>query len=201
MKRLVTFTLVITMLFALAISASASNQDFISRSAVSIEGSATTVSAGESAYIDITVANLADRGMPDVSIWINGSRFGRPVDIAKGGALVSQYAINTDTDGVLTFDVEVWTRINNKNFAQLLSSKTITIEVGAEDLLKKMNDAIDNGDYYGDGPITIIVDGVEYVFTSNSGNYNGYGSLFCWVDGVEYRLERNAHSLLGVYIN
>ena len=66
-------------------------------------------------------------------------------------------------------------------------------------LLDQLNDAI--GGAVGTGPITITVDGVDYVFTSNSGNYNGNGSLFCTVDGVVYRLERNKHGIIGIYIN
>ena len=75
----------------------------------------------------------------------------------------------------------------------------VPAEKGPEKPMKdKLNDAIANGDYYGTGPITVIVDGVEYVFVSNSGNYNGNGTLFCTIDGVEYKLDRNAHGIKGV---
>ncbi|MCL1905704.1 MAG: FapA family protein [Clostridiales bacterium] len=65
-------------------------------------------------------------------------------------------------------------------------------------LLDQLNDAIANGDYYGDGPITVVINGVEYVFESNNGNYNGNGTLFCTIDGVVYKLDRNAKGIKGV---
>ena len=67
-------------------------------------------------------------------------------------------------------------------------------------MLEKFNEAIENGDWYynEDGSITVVIDGIEYVFTSKSGNYNGNGTLFCTVNGVEYKLDRNAKGIKGV---
>jgi hypothetical protein len=181
------------------------NQDFTD-TPVSVIASNESVLVGEETQIVVTIENIADRGLPDVSILVDGECINSYDEIGKGETV--EYVIDVDTSEVGTqdFKIKVWTRLGNKNFGTMLYSQKITIAVTQpiveeKPLEDKFNDAIKNGDVSGIGPIVLTVDGVDYSFTSNSGNYNGYGSLFCTVDGVVYRLERNNNGLIGVFVN
>ena len=283
-KRILAVLLITAFVCAMTVFAFAapakdtSNQDFA--------GTLVDVSVSDDVYVDdyaqiaISIENVADRGLPDVTIWINGNCERVYSEIGKGKTVEFIFDnICTDVAGDQFFDIVVWTRMGNKNFQDILYSGTATLNVmvrhvcnfvrteypptctedgyainvcecgeveegyweylGAachdyevtvaypteteggyttntcricgynynydftaplttKTILDKFNDAIQNGDYYGTGPIYLVVDGVAYEFISNSGNYNGNGTLFCTIEGVEYKLIRNNAGLVRV---
>ena len=115
-----------------------------------------------------------------------------PADPARTGYTFTGWFIDENCANLFNFNTPIISDITL--FAGWMENVT------EKTLLEQFNEAIENGDYYGDGPITVIIDGVEYVFVSKSGNYNGNGTLFCTVNGVEYKLDRNAKGIKGVKI-
>ena len=57
-------------------------------------------------------------------------------------------------------------------------------------MLDKLNAAIAIGNYSGNGPTTVKVDGVDYVFTTKNNNYNGNVNMECTINGKVYVLYR-----------
>ena len=209
MKRNLWTLVAVTLVVAVAFPSFAApakdnaNQDFTG-TPVDVAAPA-SVMVGDAASVTISIKNVADRGLPQVTIFVNGVQKASFDEIAKGATKSFTFNVDTAAAGAQSFEIVVWTRKGNKNFEDILYSETTTITVVApvaeKPMEEKFNDAIKNGEVSGTGPIVITVDGVAHEFVSNSGNYNGNGSLFCWVDGVEYRLERNKNGLIGVFVN
>ena len=180
------------------------NQDFTGTPVDVVVSTDETIFVGDEVTITITVENIADRGLPQLSIWVNGEQVAFWNEVGKGKTAGYEIDVDTSKTGEQSFDIVVWTRLGNKNFQDILYSGTTEITVVAPPetpLVDKLNDAIKNGDFIATGPIVLIVDEVPYTFTSKSGNYNGNGTLFCTVDGVEYKLERNNNGPTRVITN
>jgi len=96
------------------------NQDFT--------GTPVTVETTDS-EVKITIQNVADRGLPDVSIWSNGVRVASYAEIGKGKTVTHVINVNTNLVGIQTFDIVVWTRLGNKNFQDILFADTAVVEV------------------------------------------------------------------------
>jgi len=147
------------------------------------------VLVGEEAKITIAVENIANRGMPQVGIWVNGVRVAYTDEIGKGKSFDYTIDVDTSTDGEQSFAIVVWTRLGNPNFQDILFDKTVVVTVIApepEPLVNQLNDALAAGEYtyiFGSSPptLTIVIDGVSYVFTAN-GNFNGNNKLECCDD-------------------
>jgi hypothetical protein len=164
-----------------------------------------SVFVGDEAQITITVENTADRGLPQISIWVDGTRVVFYSEIAKGASVSYSFDLDTSEAGEQSFDIEVWTRKNNVNYADLLNSGTVTIEVvepepevktPAEwraDITNAINDAIaaQGVNNIADlvvvtnnrSSITLTIDGEVYVFTGGAG-INADKSLT--IDDVTY---------------
>ena len=204
MKKLLSFMLVLTMLFALAIPAMAApakdnaNQDFT--------GTPVTVNApdevlvNEDAQVIVTVTNVADRGLPDVTIWVNSVCVKSYSEIGKGKSVEIVIDVDTAEAGVQAFDVVVWTRLGNKNFQDKLYEGTTTIAVvepvpeektveqWLEDLNDALNKAISDGTFEivntnNKTYVTLTVDGVDYTFEGGNGVRS---DKVCYIDGVAY---------------
>jgi hypothetical protein len=189
------------------------NQDF-EGTPVIVTASAESVYVDEEAQITISVENIADRGLPDVSIWVNNVRVAFYSDIGKGKIVAFTYDVDTSVADTFEFAIEVWTRLDNKNFeALLLGDETITITVvepeptgrTPEQWRDAIRDAITtaldgNTDIRtlvedilgGKGTqITVTIDGKPYVFTSN-GDANSDKSLI--IEGRTYIINIKGNS-------
>jgi hypothetical protein len=180
------------------------NQDFTG-TPVSVAVTTSYALIDEEAQIVITVENMAERGLPDVSIWINNARVKLYSDIGKGKSIEFVFDVDTSKAGEFDFDIEVWTRKGNKNFEAILGepvTKTMTVVPSVEDektLLDALNDALEGITNSGDGPITVTVDGIDYVFETNNQNYNGNPkTLFCNIDGIKYKLVTSGNGALTI---
>jgi hypothetical protein len=171
-----------------------------------------TVFVNDEAQIVITIENnVLDRGLPQVSIWVNGERVAFYSDIAKGATVEYVVEVDTAVAGEQTFDIEVWTRKNNVNYADLLGEGTITIDVVQPEPIGRTpaewRDAITdvisqtlNGANIqtivvqtsnGGTQIILEIDGEPHYFTSN-GNTNSDKS--CVIDGVTYTINIQGNS-------
>ncbi|MDR0492849.1 MAG: hypothetical protein LBH74_04325 [Nitrososphaerota archaeon] len=163
-----------------------------------------SVFVGDDAQITITVENTADRGLPQVSIWVDGTRVAFYSEIAKGASVSYSFALNTAEAGEQNFDIEVWTRKSNVNYADLLNEGTVTIEVvkkekSTEQWKADITDAItqaiadanvaniaglvtvvNNKSY-----ITLTIDGVERAFEGGAGLNS---DKLLTIDGVTYTI-------------
>ncbi|MCL2122267.1 MAG: hypothetical protein FWH28_08485 [Clostridiales bacterium] len=204
MKKIITIALVLvlTLVFSAPVLAN-ENQDFT--------GTPVTVSApesvlvGESAQIVISVENIADRGLPQLSIWINGEEMAFYEEIHKAETIEFVWDIDTDATGEQTFAISVWTRIGNVNFAAELYAGTVTVNVAAkaitaENIVDAINEAIADA---GAANITALVEvannqssitlnifGVEYVFVGGAGVNS---DKRCVIDGVTYSITIQAN--------
>ena len=119
-------TLTIALALAFAIPALAApakdnpNQDFT--------GTPVTVEKTDS-EVKISITNVADRGLPDVSIWSNDVRVASYSEIGKGKTVTHVINVNTNLVGTQTFDIVVWTRLGNKNFQDILFADTVVVDV------------------------------------------------------------------------
>jgi len=119
-------TLIIALALAVAVPALAApakhnpNQDFTG-TPVTVETTASEVK--------ITITNIADRGLPDVTIWSNGVRVASYSEIGKGKTVTHTIGVNTNLVGIQTFDIVVWTRKGNKNFEDILLEETAVVNV------------------------------------------------------------------------
>ena len=153
---------------------------------------------GDDAGINVDVTNLADRGLPQVTIFVNGDVAAYYSQIGKGAT--QQYVIEVDTTeaGEQTFEIEVWTRLGNKNYEDLLYADTVTVDVQSVDVdwfaafTDALADAIADGSFAvlscgnNNTCVSLFVDGVEYVFVGGNG-YNSSKSLVA-EDGVRYAI-------------
>ena len=174
------------------------NQDFTG-TPVTVEASAETVFVGESAFITITIDRTNPKAdgvtgkgaLPEVTIWVNGERVGKLGDIKEGVSVTFLYEVDTQIPGEKTFEIEVWTRIGNKNFQDdLYDGEAIVMDViektktPAEwiaDITGAINDAIadTNGgnivslvrwvEGANKSYIQLVIDGVTYVFIGGNG--------------------------------
>jgi hypothetical protein len=160
------------------------NQDF-SGTIVCVEAP-TSVNVGDGTFITVSVENVADRGLPEVSIWVNGSQIAL-YDVAKGATVTRILPVDTSVAGSQTFAIEVWTRIDNKNFQYLLGEDEITINVvekikTPQQWINGITDAINEAiaekggniadlvvQGANDSTITLTIDGVERIFTGGKG--------------------------------
>ncbi|MCL2486167.1 MAG: hypothetical protein FWE86_01025 [Oscillospiraceae bacterium] len=207
MKKVISLAIVLTLVFVMAVPAFAApakdnkNQDFTGTPVDVVVDASDPIYVDDAVQIVITVHNIADRGLPQLGIWVNGVRVAFFDEVGKGKCVSHVIDVDTSEAGPRSFDVVVWTRLGNKNFEDILYAGTTVVDVLEPEpeeevpLEDKFNDAIANGDFSGSGPIILTVDGVDYAFTSNSGNYNGNGTLFCEVDGVVYMLIRNNNGM------
>ena len=145
-KQILVAILVAALILALTISAIAKpakdndNQDFSGTSVVVTAPE--SVLMEEEAQILINLDNLAkDRGLPQVSIWVNGSQVAYYAEVAKGATVAYVIDVNTAEAGLNDFVIEVWTRLGNKNFQDLLYGDTITVEVIEPDFYVAYMDA------------------------------------------------------------
>ena len=209
MKRLLSVILVCTMAFALAVPAFADpvNQDFTDTPVdISAPGA---IFVGDAAAITVTVENLVkfNRGLPQLSIWIDGECVQSYDEIGKGKTAEYVFDVDTSEAGEQTFYVEVWTRIDNKNFKQLLSEATIVIDVQTKekmpeewkaDITNAINEAIGTGNItalvekYGNNGscIRVTIGGVEYIFTGGNGTNSDKS---CSINGIIYTITIQAN--------
>ena len=206
MKKIFTIALVLvlTLAFSVPVLADANeNQDFTG-TPVTVDAPE-SVLVGESAQIVISVENIADRGLPQVSIWINGEEVAFYEEIHKAETTEFVWDVDTGTAGEQDFAIAVWTRIDNVNFAAELYAGTVTVKVAAkaitaENIADAINEAIVDA---GAANITALVEvannqssitlnifGVEYVFTGGAG-VNSDKS--CVIDGVTYSITIQAN--------
>jgi hypothetical protein len=134
MKKI--FTLLFAVMFIFSFSSQSfatiekdnENQDFQDTS-VSVNAPL-SVLVGNDAKIIITVDNdKRDRGLPQLSILVNDTRVAYYEEIAKGSSVEYVLIIDTSIPGKLEYNVEIWTRLGNKNYEDLLFSDTIEIEI------------------------------------------------------------------------
>jgi len=76
-----------------------------------------TVIVGEDIVVTVTVENKDDRGIPEITGWYNGVCVKRQDSIVKGGTFTFKIKVATTGVGVVSFDLAVWSRIDNKNWA------------------------------------------------------------------------------------
>jgi len=163
-----------------------------------------SVLVGEAAQIVITVTDVAARGLPQVSIWVNGGQVAFWSEIKKGG--VVQFIIDdidTSAAGNIDFEIAVWTRLGNKNFEDALYCDITTIAVVApepeiktpaewlEDFNAALQKALEDGTfevtYFNNKSyVTLTVDGENYVFEGNGNSDRSPKSLV--MDGVKYEI-------------
>ena len=217
MKKLGIFSFVLTMAIALAFSASAlaapakdnPNQDFT--------GTPIAVAAPESVLVDgtaqvaLNIKNIKDRGMPEVSIWVNDVKVQSYSEIGKGKTVEYVFDVDTAVVGTQTFDIVVWTRLGNKNFQDQLYVGTTTINVVApepetktvDEWIADLNGAIEAAlvdgalevisGYGGKNQTAIVltIDGVDYTFVGGNGIRS---DKYCEIDGVIYVLNTNGNN-------
>ena len=97
----------------------------------------------EGVCIDVYVRNDNGRAIPDVTAWVDGMAWILGYD-AKGKAIMSEsiskkgdvfsicVPVDTSNAGELEFNIEIWTRLGNKNWQELIfggPGNTIKIEV------------------------------------------------------------------------
>ena len=198
MKKILSSILLAAMLVTVTMPAFADteidgNQDF---TGTPVEA---TLIAPDVVYVDtevsiaIDITNIFDRGMPDVTIWVNGELVWYQ-DIEKAVTANYTFAVDTSTAGEQVFDIEVWTRLGNKNFEQLLFADAITVTVVEQevDMLTFLNDELDkllaDGDLDWSGDIVIA----GYVFHGN-----GNGTKFSTIDNVKYKLVQEGNQNKG----
>ena len=187
MKKFLVILLALTLVFALSAAAMANaedNQDFT--------GTLVTVAAPESvlvaeeATITITVENVADRGLPQVSVWVNGEQVEFYNEIGKGKSVEYTVPVDTSEAGLQAFEVVVWTRLGNQNWAQELYKGTKIVEVQqpksegeiAAELLGGLSDAeITAGLSLVDGVMKLTVGDNMFVLMADAKNLNQTGEL------------------------
>jgi hypothetical protein len=133
MKKLFTlaFAAILMVAFAVTVAANPNNQDFTG-TPVTVVAPDEPVVVGDETTITITVANpadLFDRGIPQMGIWVNGERVQYVSELGKNATMEYIIEVDTTEEGVQEFVVAVWTRHGHPNFAQEVFSKTITVEV------------------------------------------------------------------------
>jgi len=181
------------------------NQLFTGTPAFAVPQTEPAVPGGK-ATIFVTLENtVVNRGIPYVTIWVDGELYDSFEEIANGEIFEYTLVVDISETAVDTqqFEIQVYSRIGHQFAWAFIENPIVTITIATPEpeptMLDKLTDAINSAIGY--GPITVTVDGVAYAFTSNSGNYNGNGSLFCTIDGTVYRLERNNQGITGIYIN
>ncbi|MDR3053053.1 MAG: hypothetical protein LBU48_04255 [Coriobacteriales bacterium] len=203
-KLLLSLALTFVMVFAFAAPAMAApndnanqNQDFSQSTVVRVAVPEAPVYVGEHAQITVWVENGADRGLPQASIYVNGQEYAYWDEIRKGDTAALAFAIDTTQAGTQSFTIEVWTRLGNTNFQQLLYSDTITVEVikkgiTVEDIEDALRDAIGNGSILdlvaqdkNSSSITLTINGVDYVFVGGKGIPS---SKVLTIDGVTFTI-------------
>ncbi|MCL2137849.1 MAG: hypothetical protein FWH40_10115 [Coriobacteriia bacterium] len=207
MKKLVKFALILAIMSMLTIPAYAVtnvNQDFSNTGVEVTVTEPEVVYVGSDVSIVLDVTNNVDRGIPDVTIWINGEMVSN-FDIPKGTTATYTLAVDTSEAGDQVFLIEIWSRINNKNFAQQLYEGTTVItvvEVEEEDILALLNDALNALLADGDPDWTGDIELAGYIFHSES-NPNASGTKQATINGETYSLIRtgNAQNGYGYKIN
>ena len=136
MKKFLVVLLTLTMVFAFTLTAMAApfkdnpNQNFDGFVEIDVIAPGDAVVAGDEAQIAITIVNgEKDRGLPQISLWVNGEQVAFYEEITKGGSVTYMIDVDTSAAGEQVFDIAVWTRIDNKNFADELYAETVTVTV------------------------------------------------------------------------
>ena len=119
-------TLAVALTLVLALPALATpekdnpNQDF--------SGTPVTIETTDS-EVKISITNVEDRGLPDVSIWANDVLVASYAEIGKGKTVTHVIDVDTSLVGAQTFDIVVWTRLGNANFQDILFADTAVVDV------------------------------------------------------------------------
>jgi|GEM_PF-2657779 len=79
--------------------------------------------------VKLSITNVANRGLPDVTVWTNDVLVASYSEIAKGQTVTHVIDVNTNLVGTQSFDIVVWTRLGNKNFQDILFADTAVVDV------------------------------------------------------------------------
>ena len=207
MKKVFALVLTAVMAFALAVPVMAApeksnpNQDFtgLTETAydlpeecvvdVTEEGvPILTVPVGYDLKIPITFTNNADRGLPQLSIWVNGEQAAYWGAVSKGESVTYVIDVDTSAEGTYLYFVEIWTRRGNPNYEDVGVGAAIIIVEGEPEsdggeksdaalLMDLTSDEITKGLKLNEKGMVLAAGGREFVLCAGAKSLNQKGTV------------------------